>query len=98
MKQVTFQRLWPKAAEIGLLGMGYPEECDGIPADSWHSWIVNEELARIGVGGISASLMVHGIGLPPVINWGSEAMKAEIAPPLFCGGLVCWHYRTWWWL
>ena len=77
--------LWPKAAEIGLLGMGYPEEYGGIPADSWHSWIVNEELARIGVGGISASLMVHGIGLPPVINWGSEAMKAKIAPPVLRG-------------
>ena len=77
--------LWPKAAEIGLLGMGYPEEYGGIPADSWHSWIINEELARIGVGGISASLMVHGIGLPPVINWGSEAMKAKIAPPVLRG-------------
>lgn len=79
--------LWKKAGDFGLLGMGYPEAYGGVSEgiDSWHSWITNDELARIGVGGIAASLMVHGIGLPPVINWGSEAMKAEIAPPVLSG-------------
>ena len=79
--------LWPKAAEIGLLGMGYPEQYGGVSEgiDSWHNWITNEELARIGVGGIPASLMVHGIGLPPVINWGSDAMKEAIAPEVIAG-------------
>ena len=77
--------LWPKAAEVGLLGLGYPEQFGGTSADSWHSWIVNEELSRVGVGGISASLMVHGIGLPPVINWGPEWMQAEVAPPVLNG-------------
>ena len=77
--------LWLKAAEVGLLGLGYPEQLGGTPADSWHSWIVNEELSRVGVGGISASLMVHGIGLPPVLNWGPEWMQAEVAPPVLKG-------------
>ena len=79
--------LWPKAAEVGLLGLGYPEAFGGISEgiDSWHNWITNEELARIGVGGIPASLMVHGIGLPPVINWGSEAMKQAVAPSVIAG-------------
>ena len=77
--------LWPKAAEVGLLGLGYPEQFGGTPADSWHSWIVNEELSRVGAGGISASLMVHGIGLPPVLNWGPEWMQAEVAPQVLKG-------------
>lgn len=77
--------LWPKAAGVGLLGLGYPEVWGGTPADSWFSWITNEELARVGVGGVPASLMVHGIGLPPVLNWGSEAMKAEVAPRVLAG-------------
>ena len=77
--------LWPKAAEVGLLGLGYPEQYGGVPCDSWHSWIVNEELSRVGVGGVSASLMVHGIGLPPVINWGPQWMKDEVAPPVLRG-------------
>lgn len=79
--------LWPKAARVGLLGIGYPEEYGGVQEgiDSWHGWITNEELARHGVGGINASLMVHGIGLPPVINWGSEAMKQMVAPAVLAG-------------
>jgi len=79
--------LWPKPAAVGLLGMGYPEEFGGVSEgiDSWHSWIANEEMSRIGVGGIPASLLVHGIGLPPVLNWGSEAMKQRIAPPVLAG-------------
>jgi acyl-CoA dehydrogenase len=79
--------LWPKAAGIGLLGMGYPEEYGGTKEgiDCWHGWITTEELARIGVGGVPASLMIHGIGLPPVINWGTEAMKQMVAPPVLAG-------------
>ncbi|MEP1470834.1 MAG: acyl-CoA dehydrogenase family protein [Halieaceae bacterium] len=79
--------LWPKAAQIGLLGLSYPEQYGGVSEgiDSWHTWITNEELSRIGVGGIPASLMVHGIGLPPVLNWGSEAMKEMVAPAVIAG-------------
>jgi len=79
--------LWPKAAAVGLLGLGYPEEYGGTleEVDSWHGWVTNEGLARIGVGGVTASLMVHGIGLPPIINWGSAEMKQEIAPPVLRG-------------
>ena len=77
--------LWAKASAIGLLGLGYPEALGGTPCDSWHSWIVNEELARIGVGGIPASLMVHGIGLPPIINWGSSDMQIRVVPPVLRG-------------
>ena len=29
--------------------------------------------------------MVHGIGLPPVLNWGPEEMQAEVAPPVLRG-------------
>lgn len=79
--------LWPKAAAVGLLGLGYPEQYGGTSEgiDSWFKWIANEELARIGVGGMSASLMVHGIGLPPVINFASEEVKELVAPPVLRG-------------
>lgn len=79
--------LWPKAGAMGLLGLGYPEEFGGVSEgiDIWHMNIVNEELARIGVGGLSASLMVHGIGLPPVVNFASQEIKQEVAPPVLLG-------------
>ena len=79
--------LWPKAAAVGILGLGYPEEFGGVSEgiDIWHKNILNEEMARIAVGGLSATLMVHGIGLPPVLNFASEALKQEVAPPVLAG-------------
>ena len=79
--------LWPKSAAVGILGLGFPEEFGGITEgiDIWHSIILNEEMARIAVGGIAATLMVHGIGLPPVINFGSDAIKQMVAPSVLAG-------------
>lgn len=79
--------LWKSAAGVGLLGLGYPEQYGGTTegVDIWHKNIVSEEMARVGVGGVGATLMVHGIGLPPVINFGSEELKQAIAPPVLAG-------------
>ena len=79
--------LYPKAAAAGLLGLGYPEDYGGAGSetDSFHSIITSEELARIGAGGIAAALMIHGIGLPPVMALGSEEIKQAIAPRVLAG-------------
>lgn len=79
--------LWPKAAEIGLLQMGYPEQYGGISEgiDAFHTIVASEELARCGATGISSSLTVHGIGLPPVVNYGSDAMKEEVVAAVLSG-------------
>ena len=71
--------LWPKSAEVGILGLGYPEEFGGVSEgiDLWYSIILNEEMSRVAVGGLGATLMVHGIGLPPVINFGSDEIKKD---------------------
>jgi acyl-CoA dehydrogenase len=79
--------LYKKASEFGLLRMGYPEEYGGIKQglDRYHSIVTSEETAQIGAGGIFASLMVHGIGLPPILAIGSDEMKAMVAPPVLAG-------------
>ena len=78
--------LYRKAAAVGLIGIGYPAEYGGTPVnDPMYSIVTAEEMARIGAGGINASLMVHGIGLPPVLAIGSDAMKARIAPQVLAG-------------
>ncbi len=81
------EELYKKAADVGLLRMGYPEQYGGIQEglDQFHGIVTSEELARVGAGGINASLMVHGIGLPPIINIGSEEMKERIAPDVLNG-------------
>jgi acyl-CoA dehydrogenase len=79
--------LYTKAAEIGLLGLGYPEELGGISEgiDIWYHNIVNEEMARFGVGGVGANLMVHNIGLPPVANFAADDVKREVVPAVLSG-------------
>jgi acyl-CoA dehydrogenase len=76
-----------KAADIGLIGLGYPEEYGGVSedVDIFHSLISSEELARAGAGGLCAGLMTHGIGLPPVIRLGSDDLKQRIVPGVLSG-------------
>lgn len=81
------RELHRRAAEIGLLGLGFPEKYGGVKdgVDVFHSIVASEELARAGSGGLIASLMTHGIGLPPIIALGSDALKARIAPDVLEG-------------
>ena len=79
------RELYKKAAAIGLLGLGYDEAHGGTESDLFHHLIVSEELARGGAGGVSASLMSHSIGLPPVKAYGSAELKARVIPPVLAG-------------
>ena len=76
-----------KAATIGINGIGFPRDFGGFGDDTdiFHSIITSEELTRAGSGGLIAGLMTHGIGLPPILALGSEAMKARIAPDVIAG-------------
>ena len=81
-----------KAAEAGILGLNYPEEFGGTgnAFTLFHGLVQTEELARPGAGGICASLMTHGIGLPPILAMGSDALKRRIAPAVLAGEkLIC---------
>ena len=79
--------LWKIAAEFGLHGLGLPEEYGGTQTgiDQYHRNIVTEELARTSLGGLPSSLLSHGIGLPPVVAFGNEALKQEIIPGIIDG-------------
>ncbi|MFN3370754.1 MAG: acyl-CoA dehydrogenase family protein [Sphingomonadaceae bacterium] len=81
------RELHVKAAKAGILGLGYPEAYGGHSQgfDIFHSLTQSEELAAVGAGGLSAGLMTHGIGLPPILALGSEEMKQRVAPPVLAG-------------
>ncbi len=85
----TFPRdLYRKAADIGLLGLGFPEEYGGTPADNF-MWIVAvQELARAGAGGVSASLNSHSIGAPPIARAGRAEFKAKVLPEILSGAKI----------
>lgn len=80
------RELYQKAAAVGLLGLGFPEQYGGAPdVDAFYHLIASEELARAGSGGVIASLMSHSIGAPPLIYAGSEALKRRILPEVIAG-------------
>jgi acyl-CoA dehydrogenase len=82
----TFPReLYARAAQLGLLGLGYPEAYGGTPCDGWFKLIATEEIARAGSGGLMASLFSHNIGLPPVIAHGSDELKQRVVPDVLAG-------------
>ena len=82
------RELYKKAAAVGLLGLGYPEQFGGTPADLFYHLILSEELARPGAGGVAASLLSHSIGLPPVARFGSPTLQARVIPPVLAGDKI----------
>ena len=77
--------LYAKAADVGLLGLGFPEEYGGIPADQFMKIVASQELARAGAGGVAASLMSHTIGSPPIARAAQPQVKARVLPQVLSG-------------
>src|SRR5688500_12788317 len=79
------RELYKKAGDLGLLGLGFPEELGGTPGDEFHRLLVTEELCRCAAGGVAAGLMTHAIALPPIVALGSKELKERVVPPVVAG-------------
>ena len=79
------RELYKKAASVGYLGLGYPERYGGIECDRFMRVIAMQEIARGGSGGVAAGLFTHTIAAPPILNRGSEEMKARVLPQILSG-------------
>lgn len=85
----TFPReLYPKAARLGLLGLGCPEHLGGTPGDLFFRLAATRELARAGSGGLLAGLQSCGIALPPVLALGSPELQARVVPGVLRGETI----------
>src|SRR4051794_8078600 len=79
------RELYRKASEVGLLGLGFPEEFGGTPADQFMKIVASQELARAGAGGVSSSLMSHTIGSPPIARAARPEVRARVLPQVLSG-------------
>ena len=80
------RELHRKAADAGLLQIGFPEAYGGVEVpDLFYLIVLTEELARAGSGGVIASLMSHGIGSPPVMHVGTAEQKELFLAPVLRG-------------
>jgi acyl-CoA dehydrogenase len=79
------RELYRKAGEVGLLGLGWPAEYGGTPADHVARMLSSIELARGGIGGVTAGLGSHTIMLWPVIAGAPEPVRREVVPAILSG-------------
>ena len=80
------RRLYLQAADLGLLGMGYPEALGGTPAPWMLRLACAQTISRVGgSGGVLASLFSLNIGLPPVLAHGTPELQQRVIPPVLRG-------------
>ena len=74
-----------RAGELGLLGSHIPEEFGGLGMDTHTNTLITEELGYSG-GGFTTTFAAHtGIGMLPILYFGTEEQKLKYLPPLASG-------------
>ncbi len=96
VRRLSEERIAPRAAEIDtigefpwdnfkdcmamdLLGMAIPAEYGGTGADHVTRAIMVEELA-CACASTSLMIIINGLSTTPIVNWGSEELKARYLP------------------
>jgi alkylation response protein AidB-like acyl-CoA dehydrogenase len=81
------RELYRRCAELGFLGLKFPERYGGQGGDHLHDAVWVEELARSGgSGGVAAGLNAHSsIALPPIFNFGTEEQHQRWLVPGIAG-------------
>jgi acyl-CoA dehydrogenase len=79
--------LYRRCAELGFLGLKFPERYGGQGGDHLHDAVWVEELARSGgSGGVAAGLNAHtSIALPPIFNFGTDEQHQRWLVPGIAG-------------
>jgi alkylation response protein AidB-like acyl-CoA dehydrogenase len=79
--------LWKKAAELGFIGMSFPEDYGGQGAGILDSCLVVEEFWRVdgGLGQILSSTF----GSEQILMFGNEEQREKYLPPLAKGKKIC---------
>jgi len=80
--------LYPKLAELGLLGVCIPEEYGGAGADFLSYVLVLEELSHADAGvGVTVAVHTSAVTLP-ILVFGTDEQRSRFVPPLARGDLI----------
>jgi acyl-CoA dehydrogenase len=78
--------VFTRMAELGFLGLKYPEEYGGQGGDYLHDAVLAEELSRCGSGGLAAGIGAHiSIATPPIWKFGTDDQKQRFLAPAIAG-------------
>ncbi|MFL5417981.1 MAG: acyl-CoA dehydrogenase family protein [Myxococcales bacterium] len=76
-------------AELGALGVNYPEEVGGSGGDYWHVVVLAEELVRSQNAGVNMGVLVQGqIATPIIAEIGTAEQKREFLAPALAGDKI----------
>jgi alkylation response protein AidB-like acyl-CoA dehydrogenase len=78
--------MWKKIADLGWLGLVFPEEYDGIGSGFLDLSVLMEEMGRALLPGPFMSTVVW-CGLP-ILNYGTEEQKREFLPKIASGDMI----------
>src|SRR3954471_19628729 len=74
-----------KMAELGLMGIPFPEEYGGGGADTLSYALAVEELTRVD-SSVAITMAAHtSLGTMPILNFGTEEQKQQWLPALASG-------------
>lgn len=79
------EELWREFAQLGYLGLRYPEEIGGMNADPVTAMIFYEEIARASVGFAQMVIMNMLMGTHFIYRFGSEEIKQRTLYPALRG-------------
>ncbi len=86
--------LMEKAGALGLLGAHIPEEYGGNPLDTNSNTLIGEELGKAG-GSFDTSYAAHiGIGMLPILYFGTLEQKKKYLPGMSSGELKAAYCLT----
>ena len=82
------RELFPRLAELGLMGVCIPEEYGGAGADFLSYVLVLEELSRADAGvGVTVAVHTSAVTLP-VLIFGTDEQRSRFVPPLARGDVI----------
>src|SRR3979409_1455999 len=82
-----------QAAELGLVGANIPEEYGGLGLDQTSGAIISENIGRSASFATTLGAQ-SGIGLLPIIYFGTEAARQKYLPPIAAGDLITAYALT----
>jgi len=87
------RELVKKGAELGLVGANIPEEYDGLGLDQTSGALIAENLGRSASFATTLGAQ-SGIGLLPIVYFGTEAAKTNYLPKIAAGDLITAYALT----
>ncbi len=87
------EEILKEAAELGLFGVGIPEEYDGQGGGQLLTAILTEEVAR-AVPAMAVTIGVNHLFAIPILLYGSEELKKKYLPPIARGEARGAHANT----